>query len=371
MAGLYLHIPFCARRCGYCDFFSTTEPQRLDEYLEGMGREMAARKGELRGEPLHTLYIGGGTPSLMSLAQLERLFEMLEEHFDLTQLEEATLEANPGDLTREYLRGLSALPLNRLSIGVQSFVDDDLLRMGRRHTACEAREAVRRAQAVGFCRLSIDLIYGLPGQTLAEWESSLAAACALEVEHVSAYHLTYEEGTPFAQRLERGEYDEASEAQSLAFYHTLLERLAAHGIEQYEISNFARRGGHSRHNSSYWDGTPYLGVGCSAHSYDGQRRRRANVASLGRYLRDEWLGEAELLTDNDLYNEYLMTSLRTVRGVDLAAMRRRFGAHSCDALLALLASYATQGLAQITPTHAALTPEGLFVSDRVICAALR
>ena len=284
MAGVYVHIPFCASRCSYCDFFSTLKlPQTGEAYVEAVVAEARLRCAELRGEAVRTLYMGGGTPSQLPLPLLERLLAGLGEVIDLGSVEEFTVEANPDDVTPQWSAAVKALGVNRVSMGVQSFEDPILRAIGRRHTARQAVEAVNALRQAGIDNISIDLIYGLPGQTVASWARSVEEAIALEPQHISAYGLTYEEGTRLWRQRESGEVVEVPEEQCLEMYRTLVEMLAAAGYEHYEISNFALPGYHSRHNSSYWDETPYLGLGSAAHSYDGAVRRY-NPADLQEYI---------------------------------------------------------------------------------------
>ncbi len=333
MAGLYIHIPFCGRRCGYCDFYSTTSPERMEAFLEAAKREMNTRQSFFERSPLSTfhfplstIYIGGGTPSLLSPEQLRGLLDHAAGLWDCSGLREVTLEANPEDLTGRNADGgllsdIKRIGFDRLSIGVQSF-DDGLLRlMNRRHDAERARQAVKAAQRVGFDNISIDLIYGIPGMTYAQWERSLDEAIALGVQHVSAYHLTIEPGTAFADNYELRitNYDEAERISERQF-ETLRRKLGGAGFEHYEISNFALPGRRAVHNSAYWSGEPYLGVGPSAHSFDGVRRREWVVADLGKYLSSPVYG-GETLSDRELANERIMTGLRTADGVDVSELR--------------------------------------------------
>ncbi len=377
MAGLYIHIPFCGSRCAYCDFYSTTSPERVAAYLEALKREMSSRSQfSILNSQFSTIYVGGGTPSLLTPEQLQELLDHAATLWDCSSLREVTLEANPEDLTDDYLARLCSvdsshslrsvrndskchpdgvykatrdLPVscNRLSIGIQSF-DDGLLRlMNRRHDAARAREAVRAAQAAGFDNISIDLIYGIPGMTAAQWERSLDEAVALGVQHISAYHLTIEPGTVFGKM----NLMPVPEAESERQFETLRRKLGEAGFEHYEISNFAQQGRRAVHNSAYWSGAPYLGVGPSAHSFDGDRRREWVLPDVEKYIAafsspslreaegDEaiqtgkhWIAsgisprndesfptgiyEGETLSDRELRNERIMTSLRTADGLD-------------------------------------------------------
>ena len=297
---IYIHVPFCHRKCTYCAFYS------VRSYVDTLLREMEDRKGE-QAHPIKTVYFGGGTPSILPVSELERIVEGLYRCFDLSHLEEMTLEANPEDLTLDYLSALRRLGFNRLSIGVQS-LDDKVLRMlNRRHTAQQAIQAVAEARSAGFENISVDFIYGI----LENLEGLENLVILENVTHVSAYALTVEPGTALAVQVEQGRVVLPDEEAVVWQYHTLHEQLTRAGFEQYEVSNYARPGYESKHNSRYWDRTPYLGLGPAAHSFDGQHRLWNNP---------DGTFEQETLTPVDAYNELLMTSLRTVRGLPLAAV---------------------------------------------------
>ena len=271
MAGLYIHIPFCSKRCLYCDFFSSTDLHFQKPFINALIREMELRQNYLKQEPLETVYFGGGTPSLLPPETFNRLFDAIERLFGLGQCKEITLEANPDDLTPDYVAALRDLPFNRISMGIQSFQDKDLVFLNRRHTCRQAIQAVERCQANGLEEISIDLIYGLPGQTQTEWENNLEEALKLAVPHISAYHLTYEEGTALYKLLAAGKITPAGEEQSVSFFATLIDRLTASGYQHYEISNFALSGHHARHNSSYWNGPSEFRTGRVGRAYALQR----------------------------------------------------------------------------------------------------
>ena len=327
MAGIYIHIPLCRSRCVYCDFYSSTFDGNRSELVEAICAELTERRNYLRGATVKTLYFGGGTPSLLRPDELSEIFSAVEANYPCA-FEEVTLEANPDDLSDDFLTSLKRFPINRLSIGIQSFHDDDLTLLNRRHTAEEAKAAVRRCQSHGFMNISIDLIYGLPNQTLSAWEDNLRQAIELDVPHISAYHLTYGEGTKIYRMLQKGEVREVDEELSVEMFHLLRSMLQEAGIQQYEISNFARPGYHARHNSSYWDGTPYLGAGPAAHSFDG-KDRRWNISNSRRYIEAIRSGEPyyelEVLDETSSYNDYVITSLRTIAGMDLDVLAERFG----------------------------------------------
>lgn len=323
MPGLYIHIPFCTRKCAYCDFYSSTDLSLRDRLAEALRREMRDRRDYLGAAILDTLYVGGGTPSLMPAAALRGLIDTARDIWGFSDRPEITLEANPDDLSADYAAALATTGVNRLSIGIQSFIDRDLRFMGRRHDAAAAVEAVRTVRSAGFDNISIDLIYGIPGVSESEWKHNLTVASQLGVEHISAYCLTIEEGTPLVRRMQAGEFTLPPDAEIETQYAMLREELAAAGFEHYEVSNFALPGRRSRHNSAYWSGEPYLGIGPSAHSFDGATRSWS-AASLGDYLSGARL-TTERLSDSDRYNEYLMTRLRTSDGLDVTELTSRFG----------------------------------------------
>ncbi len=325
MAGIYFHIPFCKRLCGYCDFFKSARLDRLDAFVERALTEIGERCDYLPTKRIETIYFGGGTPSLLSVEQVQELLQRCAEVFDVSAVEEVTMEVNPDDLSREYLEGLYAAGVNRLSIGIQSFDDGLLHFMNRRHDAQQAQEAVRLAREVGFENITIDIIFGVDGFAEEVLERTLEQALALDVEHISAYHLSVEQGTEFARRVSRKEMREVSEEQSEREFAIVHERLTAAGYEHYEVSNYARKGYISKHNSSYWRGVPYLGIGAGAHSFDGESRQ-VNLPMLKQYLEgDPTVVERETLTLSQRYNEYVMTSLRWCGGVEVEFMRAQFG----------------------------------------------
>ena len=273
MAGIYLHIPFCKRRCIYCDFFSTTENDKKSTYVQALSKELELRKDYLDGEIIDTIYFGGGTPSQLEEKDFIQLFETIYKIYTINPKAEITIEANPDDLTPQYIAMLRTLPFNRLSMGIQTFKEDTLRLLHRRHTAAQAQQAYQHCREAGFQNISIDLMYGLPGETLEDWQKDLQTALQMRPEHISAYHLIYEEGTPLWNLKEAHQVEETDEDLSVSLFKELIHTLKSNGYEHYEISNFCRPGFHSRHNSSYWTGKKYLGCGPSAHSYDGTSRQ--------------------------------------------------------------------------------------------------
>ena len=371
MAGIYVHIPFCASRCSYCDFFSTLSLAEAGEpYVEAVVAEARLRRDELAGETVKTLYLGGGTPSQLPMPLLACLINGLRNVFDLTTLEEFTVEANPDDVSPEWCAAVGALGVNRVSMGVQSFEDDILRFIGRRHTAKQAMEAVGNLRAAGIGNISIDLIFGLPGQTPDSWTASVRQALDLRPQHISAYGLTYEEGTRLWHQRERGEVIEVPEEQCLEMYRILVDELQAAGYEHYEISNFALPGRHSRHNSCYWDDTPYLGLGAAAHSYDGKVRKwnpHNLLQYIGKVMAGEPACEAEELTRWERYDERVMLGLRTARGVDAERLRVDFGDEAwCHFTREAQRHIAAENLRATEDGHYVLTRNGIMLSDTVI-----
>ncbi|MDD6668085.1 MAG: radical SAM family heme chaperone HemW [Bacteroidales bacterium] len=365
MAGIYIHIPFCSRKCIYCDFYSIApRVETVDSYLTAVGREYLSRIGELDGKPVSTLYVGGGTPSLLTVAQIQSLLEPI----DRTNVVESTIEVNPDDVTPEMAAGLRRLGFNRVSMGIQSFDDAELALIGRRHNARKAVEAVEILRNAGFENISIDLIYGIPGQSLESFTRSVDAALNLRVCHISAYCMTYEEGTRLTRMRDAGKLVEVDDETCVAMYQLLVDRLKSAGYEHYEISNFALPGRRSQHNCSYWNFTPYLGLGASAHSFDGSLRR-SNPASLRQYIQKiNDFGVAydeEIETPEQLYNEWIMTRLRTADGLDLLDVGTRWGEKMEKHTRSVLLGFENEGLVRLSADVASLTDRGVMLSDMI------
>lgn len=369
MAGLYIHVPFCAKRCLYCDFFSNTEMKYKEPYVTALIRELEIRKDYIGNEPLETIYFGGGTPSQLQATDFERIFDAIQRLFDTSGCKEVTLEANPDDMTPEYVAGLRRFPFNRISMGVQSFKAEDLRFLNRRHDREQALRAVELCKENDLANISIDLIYGLPGQTLKEWESNLDVAIRLDIPHISAYHLIYEEGTALYKLKEAGKISPVEEEVSVSLFTSLIDRLTANGYLHYEISNFARPGMISRHNSSYWTGKKYLGAGPSAHSYNGESRQW-NVSSLPAYIRRIESGspevEVEELDINTRYNDFIITGLRTMWGVNLTEIQGQFGNDKLIYCQKQAAPYLKQGLLIEKDATLTLSRNGIFISDSIM-----
>lgn len=327
------------------------------------------RKEYIANEMVGTIYLGGGTPSTLTMEQLKRICDTIYSNYPIADTPEVTIECNPDDLTTEFLGQLRELPFNRISMGVQNFNDTQLKRLGRRHTAEAARQAVTNARAAGYSNISIDLMFALPGSCRAEWQETLDTAIALRPEHLSAYNLMYEEGTPLYRDLTEGKVTELSEEENLEQFSMLIDSMKAAGYRHYEISNFALPGRESRHNSSYWNDTPYIGCGASAHSYNGTSRGW-NIADIKEYIKGVENGilnfEVEHLTEEERYNDAILTRLRTADGLPLVWMREKF----CDRLNTYMLHAAEKEIAlgnlKEENRHLSLTEKGIFISDAVI-----
>ena len=369
MAGIYIHIPFCKTRCIYCDFYSTTRSELKDRYIHALCKELQIRKEYLREEPVETIYFGGGTPSQLAEEDFREIFETIRKYYGMEHCREITLEANPDDLTEEYAVMLQRLPFNRISMGIQTFDDATLKLLNRRHNAAQAVNAVHHCRRAGFNNISIDLIYGLPGETDERWKRDLQQAVSLNVEHISAYHLTYEEGTRIYELLQTHRIREVDEESSLRFFSTLMDTLGSAGYEHYEISNFCRPGMYSRHNTSYWKGIPYLGCGPSAHSFNTDTREW-NISSLEDYIHsienNHRRFENEYLDRTTRYNECIMTSIRTKRGLSLNDLEREFGKELWQYCMNMARPHLDSGKLEIRDSHLCLTRKGIFVSDSIM-----
>ena len=324
MAGIYIHIPFCKSKCGYCGFYSLPSIKLKDGFLEALKEEIVARKDYLNGETIDTVYFGGGTPSLLSTEEIEGILHLINRHFPLAENPEITLEANPDTLSPEYLQALRHIGINRLSIGIQSFFDNDLQYLGRKHNAEHARQCLIWAKQAGFENLSLDLIYSLPTSNAEQWNRNLDLFFEADIPHLSAYALTLEPNSILTKQIELGKAAPVSEDDALRDYDILCRRAAENGYLHYEISNYCCRGMHSQHNASYWFGTPYLGLGPSAHSFDGNSRQW-NVSSVEKYVAAKRVQEKEQLSPEQRYDEYVMLRLRTHWGIDLKWLKREMG----------------------------------------------
>lgn len=369
MAGIYIHIPFCKTRCVYCDFYSTTQSEQKDRYINALCRELELRKEYLNGEKIETIYFGGGTPSQLAPTDFQKVFDTIYKVYGTDSCKEITLEANPDDLRPAYLQALSQLPFNRISIGIQTFNDNTLKLLNRRHSAQQAIQAVADCRKAGFKNISIDLMYGLPGETKQTWKEDLQKAISLDVEHISAYHLIYEEGTRLYDMLQKHKVEEVDEDSSVDFFAMMIEELTKAGYVHYEISNFCRPGRLSQHNSSYWTGKKYLGCGPSAHSYNGIERQW-NISSLKDYMQSIGQGiipaEIEELDLYTRYNDFIITSLRTMWGLPLQRLKEQFGEKLYSYCLKNAQIYIDCGKLIMKDNNLTLSKDGIFVSDGIM-----
>ncbi len=368
MAGLYLHIPFCKQACHYCDFHFSTSQQYRADLVRAMINELRMQKNYLQGESLDTIYFGGGTPSLLTTPEMETIFEGIHANYPTTDRPEITLEANPDDLTGNKLAALKQFGVNRLSIGIQSFDDAILKFLNRGHDSHQAMRCVRDARAAGFDNLSIDLIYAIPGQDSDTWEKNVHKALLLAPEHLSSYSLTIEEKTAFGKWQRTGKIQAVEEELVAGQFERLMDMTQDAGYEHYEISNFCKPGFHSRHNTSYWKQKNYLGIGPSAHSYDGISRQ-FNVSNNAFYSKALEQGsvpfEREVLTKENKINEYIFTTLRTAWGCHLEKVKLDFGIDLCQKNRAYLTALQEKKLVVIENDILKLTRSGKLLADKI------
>lgn len=367
MAGIYVHFPFCKSRCIYCGFYSTTHVDRVEEYVDALCEEL--KNTSWKEKDISTIYFGGGTPSQLPVSLLSKVKDAILYIYKVSDDAEITVEANPDDMTPLYASLLHEAGFNRVSMGVQSFDEDRLRFIRRRHSASQAEQAVLNAKSAGFNNISIDLMFGFPGQTLDDWKRDVDKALTLDVQHLSAYSLMYEEGTGLFKLLEKREIDEVSDELSLQMYDYLMDAMKSAGFEHYEISNWAKPGFRSRHNSSYWQGIPYLGLGAAAHSYDGIQRW-SNPMSLDEYIKgvktDTLEREMESLDEDEKYDEFVMTGLRTCDGVNLDQLRLLFGDDYYDYCMKNALSHINDGRLIQEKNVLRLSRKGIFVSNDVM-----
>jgi oxygen-independent coproporphyrinogen-3 oxidase len=367
MAGIYIHIPFCKKRCVYCDFFSSTHGEMKNSYVEAVCRELEIRRNYLQNEKIETIYFGGGTPSQLNVEDFEKIFIAIGcmDARAGAPLREITLEANPDDLTPDYVDSIRPLPFNRVSVGIQSLNDKELKFLNRRHNAETAVRAVRRLQEKGFANIGIDLMYGLPGQNETGWRKTIRQAKTLSVQHISAYHLTYEEGASLYHSLQKGLIRPIEEETSIRLFEILTDEMAEAGFEHYEISNFAQASYRSKHNASYWNGTHYLGIGAAAHSYNGLSRQW-NVASVPKYIESQTADGFEIIDETTAYNDFILTRLRTGEGIDLEELSALFGEKKKAYCLRHAQKYIDNQLLERRGKRLCLTRKGIFVSDGIV-----
>ncbi|WP_422858824.1 radical SAM family heme chaperone HemW [Flagellimonas sp. S174] len=367
MSGIYIHIPFCKQACHYCDFHFSTQLKVKENMLNALARELELRKEELGEETIETIYFGGGTPSLLSADKLNDLIHSVYKHFEVIDNPEITLEANPDDLSKSVLKDLAESPINRLSIGIQSFFEEDLKLMNRAHNATQAIECLVEAKKY-FNNMSIDLIYGIPGMDDKRWKENIQKALDLELPHISSYALTVEPKTALKKFIEKGLVPNVDDEQAEEQFHILLETLEGEGYVNYEISNFGKLDYFSKNNSSYWQGKSYLGIGPSAHSFNGTTRSwniRNNIKYIKAIEENKLPIEREELSVTDQYNEYVMTGLRTIWGVSLEKVERDFGKQHLEYLQMQSDKYINEHFLYLDGERMLVTKKGKFLADGI------
>ena len=376
MAGIYIHVPFCKGKCAYCNFFSLVSEKKVADYVDALKKEIIARKQYLEGEKVKTVYFGGGTPSLLPTKYVDEILEILNKNYDIIPSPEITLEANPDTVSKEQLYSLKSMGVNRISVGIQSFHDDDLKYLGRKHDSMHALQIIDDLKSVDFDKLTLDLIYGMPTLTEEKWNKNLDIFFSTGISHLSAYALTVEPKTILGQKIEKGELQDVDEEESIRHYEILVERTKENGFEHYEISNYAKPDCRSQHNSIYWKDEKYLGLGPSAHSYDG-KSRQWNVSNLMKYI--ELVGEIgegrgedkccyyerEVLTKNDKFNEYVMTSLRTSWGCDIEKISIDYGESYSEHFLKNIKKHLDSEIILRKGNNFILTDKGMLFADGI------
>jgi oxygen-independent coproporphyrinogen-3 oxidase len=369
MAGIYIHIPFCKKLCSYCDFYKTISQEDYSSFIDALLEETELRKNYLAGEVVSTIYIGGGTPSVLSLKEIGKILGRLSDLFIIDNSCEITLELNPDDLDLSYLRGLKKLKINRVSIGIQSWRDEDLVLLNRRHNTIQAEKALKNAISAGFENITTDLIYGIPGMSSTDWAANLDKTFSFGIKHLSAYHLTIEPGTVFGKMKERGLLAEIDEDESASQFNILIEKAEKAGFIHYEISNFGKPGYFSLHNTNYWKQINYLGLGPSAHSFNSYSRQW-NVKSIKSYIglirNNKQFFESEELSTRIRFNEYIMTSLRTMWGIDLEFVEKTFEKEGYDYIINMTGKFKDYGLIKQENKNLILTNQGKMISDNII-----
>ena len=367
MAGIYIHIPFCKQACHYCDFHFSTSLKKKDPLLKALVKEIILRKDELNGEVVETIYFGGGTPSMLSQSELDHIIDAVYDYHHVIDDPEITLEANPDDLDPKTIKELANSKINRLSIGIQSFFEEDLKLMNRAHNAHEAVECLSLASTF-FDNISVDLIYGIPGLTDEKWKENIHTALRFNIPHISSYALTVEPKTALEALIKKGKIQDTDDAQAETQFHILIDTLETYGFDHYELSNFGKKGFYSKNNTAYWQGKSYLGIGPSAHSFDG-KKRGWNVRNNSKYINaleeNKLPIERETLSTTDRYNEYIMTGLRTIWGVSLEKVKNDFGEIYLTYLLAQSSKYLIQELLYIEDEKLKTTKKGKFLSDGI------
>ena len=368
MAGIYLHIPFCRQACHYCDFHFSTSHKNKDEFVLSLLKEIELRRDYLQGEKIDTIYFGGGTPSLLSADEIARIIDRLQQFHDLSGVKEVTLEANPDDLTATYLRKLRHTTVNRLSIGIQSFRDEDLKLMNRAHDSKQAQRCVPEAADIGFENITIDLIYGIPGLSQSDWQRNLETALQLPINHLSSYCLTVEPKTALAFQVNKGKVPAVNDDEAADQFDYLISFTEAAGMPWYEVSNFAKHGFESKHNSSYWTGARYLGLGPAAHSFNGKNRSwnvKSNAGYIQQINENILPSEEETLTAEERFNEVVLTSLRTRKGLTLSDIRKYGNENTLKSILEIARKKSDRELLELGDENIVLTRKGLLFADAI------
>jgi oxygen-independent coproporphyrinogen-3 oxidase len=369
MAGIYIHIPFCKKLCIYCDFYKVISPENKDQFIQAIKKEAQTRQNYLSGENISTIYFGGGTPSVLSVNEIRSVLEELNSLFSIEEKYEFTVEINPEDADLTYMKGLKRIGINRISLGIQSWKNEDLKFLNRRHDSTGAEKALRSAMDAGFDNISIDLIYGLPGMSVSDLEMNLDKSLQYDIKHISAYHLTVEPGTILGKMKNEGLFNETDEEESTNQFNLLVEKAEQAGFIHYEISNFGKEGYFSRHNTNYWKQVNYIGLGPSAHSFNGYSRQW-NVRDVKKYIssvnKDNLLFEKEELDIKTRFNEYIMVSLRTMWGIDLDYVERVFAKEGYDYIINLANKFRDYGLMKQDNKNLVLTNQGKMISDNII-----
>lgn len=368
MPMLYIHVPFCKQACHYCDFHFSTSLKYKEDMVNAILQEIGLRKDYLENKHIQSIYFGGGTPSILSVDDLARILQTISLHFQIDPDAEITLEANPDDLTRSKLNELKQTPINRLSIGIQSFYEEDLRWMNRAHSSEEAKSVIQRAQDTGFENLTCDLIYGFPLLSDEKWLYNIQELTTKHVTHISSYAMTVEAKTALHHFVDKGKTPPMDEEQMARQFMILVDTLEKQGYEQYEISNFAKNQRYARHNTNYWRGIPYLGLGPSAHSFDGKSRTwtvRNNAQYIKAIANEHPLLESEMLSENDQLNETIMTGLRTIWGIDLSYVAQTFGEKARAALVYRATEFSISGHLHIIDDHITLTRDGKLLADHI------
>ncbi len=369
MAGIYIHIPFCKKICSYCDFYHILSTGDHDSFIKALLSEAEMRKDYTRSEEISTIYIGGGTPSVLSVKEVKTIFDCLYRNYSVNKNCEVTFEMNPDDVNVPYLLGLNELSVNRISLGIQSWRDKDLTMLNRRHDSAQAETALKDVFKSGFDNVSVDLIYGIPGLGTVDWGRNIDITFSYNIKHLSAYHLTIEEGTPLARMKKKVIIEEIDEEESNSQFNLLVEKAINAGFIQYEISNFAKPGYFSAHNTNYWKQVNYLGLGPSAHSFNGYSRQW-NISDMKGYIKavnsgNQFFGREEI--DNKTrFNEYIITSLRTMWGIDLEYVEKTFEKEGYDYILNMADKFINYGLMRKEENALILTNQGKMISDNII-----